>query len=148
MPVFVHAGVRQGVPLEHQKDDDLLWIRKPFLNRPHGLLYSVVHRHTIRLPHRIGIDTGAFKSGRLTALPLEPYTNHDNRQVELDQCMPAALDPPLYRLEYSNLLTAVIEMTCQMLVLPNARTSFARLQIHTSSTSDHVHNLSRLLYTI
>lgn len=77
--LFVHAGVHPGVPLEQQRDEDLIWIRKPFLNRPHGLLYIVVHGHTFgsdyriaRLPHRIGIDTGAFKSGRLTALPLEP----------------------------------------------------------------------------
>lgn len=79
--LFVHAGVRPGVPLEQQKDDDLVWIRQPFLNRPHGLPYIVVHGHTFgsdycitRLPHRIGIDTGAFKSGQLTALPLAPWS--------------------------------------------------------------------------
>ena len=75
--LFVHAGVRPGVPLEEQKADDLLWIRRPFLTRNHGLPYTVVHGHTFRsdykitcLPHRIGIDTGAFSSGQLTALPL------------------------------------------------------------------------------
>jgi len=75
--LFVHAGVRPGVPLEQQQAEDLLWIRPPFLNRNHGLPYTVVHGHTFRsdysitrLPHRIGIDTGAFLSGRLTALPL------------------------------------------------------------------------------
>ena len=75
--LFVHAGVRPEVPLQEQKADDLLWIRRPFLTRNHGLPYTVVHGHTfrsdysiIRLPHRIGIDTGAFMSGRLTALPL------------------------------------------------------------------------------
>jgi serine/threonine protein phosphatase 1 len=77
--LFVHAGVRPGVPLEQQQADDLLWIRRPFLHRPHGQPYTVVHGHTFRsdyrvtrLPHRIGIDTGAFKSGRLTALSLDP----------------------------------------------------------------------------
>ena len=75
--LFVHAGVGPGGPFEGQKADDLLWIRRPFLTRNHGLPYTVVHGHTFRsdysitrLPHRIGIDTGAFISGRLTALPL------------------------------------------------------------------------------
>jgi serine/threonine protein phosphatase 1 len=75
--LFVHAGVRPAVPFEEQQADDLLWIRRPFLTRNHGLPYTVVHGHTFRsdysitrLPHRIGIDTGAFLSGRLTALLL------------------------------------------------------------------------------
>ncbi len=79
--LFVHAGVRPGVPLEQQRAEDLLWIRGPFLNRDHGLPYTVVHGHTYQhnyrvaeLPHRIGIDTGAFVSGRLTALSLDPWS--------------------------------------------------------------------------
>lgn len=75
--LFVHAGVRPGLGLEDQQPNDLLWIRHPFLQKPHGLPYTVVHGHTFRgdygvtrLPHRIGIDTGAFISGMLTALPL------------------------------------------------------------------------------
>lgn len=82
--LFVHAGVRPGVPLHQQRQDDLLWIRAPFLNGPHGLPYTVVHGHTFcsdyritRLPHRIGIDTGAFKSGQLTALPLAPWAGQE-----------------------------------------------------------------------
>ena len=82
--LFVHAGVRPGVPLAQQQADDLLWIRGPFLSGPHGLPYTVVHGHTFRsdyrvtrLPHRIGIDTGAFKSGQLTALPLAPWPAHE-----------------------------------------------------------------------
>jgi serine/threonine protein phosphatase 1 len=78
--LFVHAGVRPGVPLKQQRAEDLLWIRGPFLHRDHGLPYTVVHGHTFQrnyrvaqLPHRIGIDTGAFVSGRLTALPLDPW---------------------------------------------------------------------------
>jgi serine/threonine protein phosphatase 1 len=77
--LFVHAGVRPGLDLEDQQEDDLLWIRRPFLQKPHGLPYTVVHGHTFksdysitRLPHRIGIDTGAFISGKLTALILDP----------------------------------------------------------------------------
>jgi len=75
--LFVHAGVRPGVPLEQQKDDDLIWIRRPFLNRPHGLPYTVVHGHSITSDHRIdrradriNLDTGAFKSGVLSSLRL------------------------------------------------------------------------------
>jgi serine/threonine protein phosphatase 1 len=75
--LFVHAGVRPGIPLEDQAFEDLIWIRKPFLNRPHGLPYTVVHGHTFRkdyrvarLSHRIGIDTGAYESGILTAAVL------------------------------------------------------------------------------
>jgi serine/threonine protein phosphatase 1 len=56
---------------------ELIWIRRPFLSRPHGLPYTVVHGHTFRhdfkvtrLPHRIGIDTGAYLSGVLTFLAL------------------------------------------------------------------------------
>lgn len=79
--LFVHAGVRPGAPLQEQRSEDLLWIRGPFLKEPHGLPYTVVHGHTFRsdyritrLPHRIGIDTGAFISGLLTALPLSIET--------------------------------------------------------------------------
>ena len=81
--LFVHAGVRPDVPLQQQKSDDLLWIRGPFLNRPHGLPYTVVHGHTFtknyqitRLAHRIGIDTGAFTSGILTTLRIDTKESH------------------------------------------------------------------------
>ncbi len=75
--LFVHAGVRPGVPLEEQAKDDLIWIRMPFLSRPHGLPYTVVHGHSItkdhqieRRPGRINLDTGAFSSGVLSSLRL------------------------------------------------------------------------------
>lgn len=74
--LFVHAGIRPGVPLERQSPEDLLWIRREFLDSEadHGKV--VVHGHSIarqpeRRPNRIGIDTGAFATGRLTALVLE-----------------------------------------------------------------------------
>ena len=74
--LFVHAGVRPGVALDAQKDVDLRWIRDDFLDdrRDHGAV--VVHGHTIaREPedrgNRIGIDTGGYLHGRLTALGLE-----------------------------------------------------------------------------
>ncbi|WP_193552323.1 metallophosphoesterase family protein [Oleisolibacter albus] len=74
--LFVHAGIRPGVALERQSEADLLWIRDPFLQSRarHGAM--VVHGHSMTewpdvRDNRIGIDTGAFATGRLTALVLE-----------------------------------------------------------------------------
>lgn len=74
--LFVHAGIRPEVPLEEQDPFDLLWIRGEFLNWPGPLPVRVVHGHTPVArpqvtPWRIGIDTGAFATGRLTAAVLE-----------------------------------------------------------------------------
>lgn len=74
--LFVHAGIRPGVPLPDQKVADLRWIREPFLSSNEDLGWCVVHGHTITgepvlRRNRIGIDTGAYMSGRLTALGLE-----------------------------------------------------------------------------
>lgn len=74
--VFVHAGIDPDVPLSEQKRSDLLWIRERFLNHEGPLEKVVVHGHTIfervmDCGNRIGIDTGAFRSGVLTALVLE-----------------------------------------------------------------------------
>jgi serine/threonine protein phosphatase 1 len=73
--LFVHAGLRPGVPLEDQTQADLRWIREPFLEAEdeHGMV--IVHGHTITeevevRANRIGIDTGAYRSGVLTALGL------------------------------------------------------------------------------
>lgn len=73
---IVHAGVRPGVDFASQSAQDLMWIRDEFLlsGRDHGKV--VIHGHTpteevVRLKNRIGIDTGAYMSGRLTALVLE-----------------------------------------------------------------------------
>lgn len=71
---FVHAGVRPGVPLKKQTHDDLLWIREEFLEHPRPATSVIVHGHTwlddqpVMLPHRIGIDTGAYETGVLTGL--------------------------------------------------------------------------------
>lgn len=74
--LFVHAGIRPGVPLEDQRQGDLRWIRETFLAHTESFGPVVVHGHTIfaqpEVRHnRIGIDTGAYTSGRLTALGLE-----------------------------------------------------------------------------
>jgi serine/threonine protein phosphatase 1 len=77
--VFVHGGVRPGVALTEQSARDCLWIRKTFLNSnaDHGAI--VVHGHSIsdqpEIRHnRIGIDTGAYRSGVLTCLVLDGET--------------------------------------------------------------------------
>lgn len=74
--LFVHAGIKPGVAIEEQSAADLRWIRGEFLRckTEHGKM--VVHGHSISdeaeiRRNRIGIDTGAFASGRLTALGLE-----------------------------------------------------------------------------
>jgi serine/threonine protein phosphatase 1 len=74
--LFVHAGVRPGVGLEEQSQSDLYWIRDEFLSHRDSFGPIVVHGHSITddvdlRTNRIGIDTGAFASGRLTALGLE-----------------------------------------------------------------------------
>src|SRR3546814_1652507 len=78
---FVHAGIKPGVPLAEQKPEDLRWIRDEFLSsRKSHEGKIVVHGHTIMLevdehPNRIGIDTGAYHSGRLTAIRSEEHTS-------------------------------------------------------------------------
>ena len=74
--LFVHAGIRPGIPLDQQSQSDMRWIRDPFLldDTDHGVI--VVHGHTIaeevdHRPNRIGIDTGAYRTGVLTALGIE-----------------------------------------------------------------------------
>ncbi len=73
---FVHAGVRPGVPIDRQREADLLWGREEFLSSRHDHGTVVVHGHFVVdepevRPNRIGIDTGAFATGRLTCLVLE-----------------------------------------------------------------------------
>jgi serine/threonine protein phosphatase 1 len=76
---FVHGGIDPRRPLDDQDANDLLWIRGPFLRSDADFGKIVVHGHTpcemveIR-PNRINIDTGAFKTGRLTCLVLEGET--------------------------------------------------------------------------
>ena len=74
--LFVHAGIRPSIDLTMQSQSDLRWIRQPFLDDDTDHGFVVVHGHTIsgevvERPNRIGIDTGAYKSGVLTALVLE-----------------------------------------------------------------------------
>lgn len=74
--LFVHAGIRPGLDIEEQDATDLRWIRRDFIesDADHGCM--VIHGHTITpevdaRKNRIGIDTGAFASGTLTAIGLD-----------------------------------------------------------------------------
>ncbi len=73
---FVHAGIQPGVPMAEQEETDLYWIRDAFLECEDPHPYMIIHGHSIRenvemRRNRIGIDTGAFATGRLTAIGLE-----------------------------------------------------------------------------
>lgn len=88
---FCHAGVRPGVELSRQSRTDLMWIRNEFLDsdRDHGAV--VVHGHSISAEaetrfNRIGIDTGAYRTGMLTAL----YLDGDEREFIVTE---PAVDP-------------------------------------------------------
>lgn len=73
---FVHAGVKPGQALTDQRTSDLRWIRREFLDHEDGFEKIIVHGHTITeevevRSHRIGLDTGAYSSGKLTAMGFE-----------------------------------------------------------------------------
>ncbi len=74
--LFVHAGIRPGDAIEEQRTSDLRWIRREFtdFDGDHGMM--VIHGHSITeeadiQANRIGIDTGAYASGKLTAIGIE-----------------------------------------------------------------------------
>ena len=74
--LFVHAGIRPGIDLAGQSQRDLRWIRAAFLDSDSDHGFMVVHGHSIAADvversNRIGIDTGAYASGVLTAIGLE-----------------------------------------------------------------------------
>jgi serine/threonine protein phosphatase 1 len=77
--LFVHAGVRPGIPIERQDLEDLLWIRHDFLDSVQDYGMVVVHGHT-PVPHpdirhnRINVDTGAWRTGTLTCIAIEGTT--------------------------------------------------------------------------
>lgn len=73
---FAHAGARPGVALHAQDAQDLMWIRQPFLTDPKPFERVVVHGHSASVEafadsRRIGVDTGAYATGVLSALRLE-----------------------------------------------------------------------------
>lgn len=75
--LFVHAGIRPGLPLAQQTDHDLIWIRAPFLTSQLTGGLRVVHGHTpgasiVDMPHRICIDTHCYHTGELSAVRVTP----------------------------------------------------------------------------
>ena len=73
--IFVHAGLKKNVPLAEQKSEDLLWIRKKFIDSGHDYGKPVVFGHTplpepLLQPNKIGIDTGAVYGNKLTCIRL------------------------------------------------------------------------------
>lgn len=98
--LFVHAGIEPGVALEDQACKNLRWIREPFLSHQESFGVVVVHGHTIRAEpemrsNRIGIDTGAYSSGRLTALVLEGESRLFIETREGPDCMiQTSIRPP------------------------------------------------------
>jgi serine/threonine protein phosphatase 1 len=73
--IFVHAGLRGGIPLDEQDPHDLLWIRDEFILSPYDFGKTVIFGHTplqraFITPRKMGIDTGAVYGGKLTCLEL------------------------------------------------------------------------------
>ncbi|UCC66240.1 MAG: serine/threonine protein phosphatase [Deltaproteobacteria bacterium] len=73
--IFVHAGLRAGIPLEKQDPYEMVWIREEFIYSPHDFGKLVIFGHTplhkvFVAPNKIGIDTGAVYGGKLTCLEL------------------------------------------------------------------------------
>ena len=73
---FCHAGIRPGVALADQTKQDLIWIREEFLRHPRLHPKVVVHGHTPTaepevMANRVNVDTGAFATGRLSALVID-----------------------------------------------------------------------------
>lgn len=75
--VFVHAGLKPGISIERQTDEDCLWIREEFLTTDYPFKKVVVHGHSwnsaapVVTANRVGIDTGAYSTGVLTAVRLD-----------------------------------------------------------------------------
>jgi serine/threonine protein phosphatase 1 len=96
---FAHAGVRPSSALEAQSQRDLLWIRQPFLADRQWLGKMVVHGHTpaeeVHADHRrIGLDTGAYDSGVLSACRLEGESRLLFQAVETGDARPTIRSRP------------------------------------------------------
>jgi serine/threonine protein phosphatase 1 len=81
--IFVHAGLRPGIPLDQQNLQDLLWLRYDFINSPHDFGKMVIFGHTpisLTTPfienNKMGIDTGAVFGGKLTCVELPEMKIH------------------------------------------------------------------------
>lgn len=80
--LFVHAGVRPGLALAAQDEEDLLWIREEFIQNAHDLGAIVLFGHTpyrevfVNLPYKIGLDTGLVYGNKLSCLETTTRTLH------------------------------------------------------------------------
>lgn len=77
--IYVHAGIKPGIPMHRQNQEDLIWIRDEFINAPTGMDKKIIFGHTpfsspLVLKDKIGIDTGAVYGGVLTAIDLQDET--------------------------------------------------------------------------
>ena len=91
--VFVHAGIRPGTAIAKQSEQDLMWIREPFLSAQ-NLMPRVIHGHTPATDptitgSRIGVDTAAYATGVLTAVrvgrgPGVRFINSDGAVRDVD----------------------------------------------------------------
>lgn len=77
--LFVHAGIRPGVAIKDQTEDDLVWIRDPFLGYRGNFPWLLVHGHTaldaaVNYGNRVNIDSSAAYGGPLTAVVIEGRT--------------------------------------------------------------------------
>lgn len=73
--IYVHAGLKPGIPLDKQKEEDMLWIRKEFIFSTYDWGKTIVFGHTpfenvTFFDSKIGIDTGCYKSGKLSCLEI------------------------------------------------------------------------------
>jgi serine/threonine protein phosphatase 1 len=73
--IFVHGGLRPGLHLAEQKEEDLLWIRKEFIQSEYDFGRRIIFGHTpvrkpLIMPNKIGIDTGAVYGNKLTCVVL------------------------------------------------------------------------------
>ncbi|MEW5725640.1 MAG: metallophosphoesterase family protein, partial [Thermodesulfobacteriota bacterium] len=79
--IFVHAGLRDGVPLDKQDERDMLWIREEFITSDYDHGKRVIYGHTptrkpVVMRNKIGIDTGAVYGGHLTCLEIPRLVFH------------------------------------------------------------------------
>lgn len=96
---FVHAGIRPGIALKDQDHNDLIWIRRAFLDSKDDHGKVIVHGHSVTTdidfhPNRIGVDTGAVLTGCLSALVLEGSSRRFLQTSRPMDIMPAPAPRP------------------------------------------------------
>jgi serine/threonine protein phosphatase 1 len=96
---FVHAGISPDAPLSEQTEADLLWARDGFLSAKGPFEKIIVHGHTWEgdrpalLDHRIGVDTGAYETGVLTAVRIVDEARHVIQALDATAALRRAAEP-------------------------------------------------------